>query len=177
MKKEIKSILTEFHPLIFGVFVMAISIAVLSLFTDLKYQVFYDMIFKVTAETGAKTSWELTVFWVSLLLGTFSIVIFSFIKKKELNKKFKENFKLDLVSYGVFIIPISFFLILTQTINFFYFIMALIYLLLCFFIEEKEKRYKNLILLNLIYFSTLSVKALTDKLIKKVELLRINLMI
>ena len=171
MKKEIKSILTEFHPLIFGVFVMAISIAVLSLFTDLKYQVFYDMIFKVTAETGAKTSWELTVFWVSLLLGTFSIVIFSFIKKKELNKKFKENFKLDLVSYGVFIIPISFFLILTQTINFFYFIMALIYLLLCFFIEEKEKRYKNLILLNLIYFSTLSVKALTDKLIKKVEII------
>lgn len=49
--------------------------------------------------------------------------------------------------------------------------MALIYLLLCFFIEEKEKRYKNLILLNLIYFSTLSVKALTDKLIKKVEII------
>ena len=171
MKKEIKSILTEFHPLIFGVFVMAISIAVLSLFTDLKYQVFDDMILKGTAETGAKTSWELTVFWVSLLLGIFSIVIFSFIKKKELNKKFKENIKLDLVGYGIFIIPISLFLILTQTINFFYFIMALMYFLLCLFIKEKEKRYKNLILLNLIYFSTLSVKALTDKLIKKVEII------
>ena len=171
MKKEIKNILKTFHPLIFGVLVMAISIEVLSLFTDLKYQVFDDMILKGTAETGAKTSWELTVFWVSLLLGIFSIVIFSFIKKKELNKKFKENFKLDLVGYGIFIIPISLFLILTQTINFFYFIMALIYFLLCLFIEEKEKRYKNLILLNLIYFSTLSVKALTDKLIKKVEII------
>ena len=49
--------------------------------------------------------------------------------------------------------------------------MALIYFLLCLFIEEKEKRYKNLMLLNLIYFSTLSVKALTDKLIKKVEII------
>lgn len=76
-----------------------------------------------------------------------------------------------MVGYGIFIIPISLFLILTQTINFFYFIIALIYILLCFFIEEKEKRYKNLILLNLIYFSTLSVKALTDKLIKKVEII------
>ena len=171
MKKEIKNILKKFHPLIFGISVMAISIGILSLFTDFKYQVFYDMIFKATAETGAKTSWELTVFWVSLLLGTFSIVIFSFIKKKELNKKFKENVKLDLVGYGIFVIPISFFLILTQTINFFYFIMALIYLLLCFFIEEKEKRYKNLILLILIYFSTLSIKALIDKLIKKVEVI------
>ena len=82
MKKEIKNILKTFHPLIFGVLVMAISIEVLSLFTDLKYQVFDDMILKGTAETGAKTSWELTVFWVSLLLGIFSIVIFSFIKKK-----------------------------------------------------------------------------------------------
>ena len=171
MKKEIKNILKTFHPLIFGVLVMAISIEVLSLFTDLKYQVFDDMILKGTAETGAKTSWELTVFWVSLLLGIFSIVIFSFIKKKELNKKFKENIKLDLVGYGIFIIPISLFLILTQTINFFYFIMALMYFLLCLFIKEKEKRYKNLILLNLIYFSTLSVKALTDKLIKKVEII------
>lgn len=171
MKKEIKNILKTFHPLIFGVLVMAISITILSLFTDLKYQVFDDMIFKMTAETGAKTSWELTIFWISLLLAVFSIIIFSFIKKKELIKKFKENLKLDLVSYGIFIIPISLFLILTQTVNFFYSIMAFIYLLLCFFIKEKEKRYKNLILLNLIYFSTLSVKALTDKLIKKVEII------
>lgn len=171
MKKEIKIILKTFQPLIFGVLVMVISIAILSLFTDLKYQVFDDIIFKATAETGAKTSWELTIFWISLLLGILSIIIFSFIKKKELNKKFKENLKLDLVSYGIFIIPISLFLILTQTINFFYFIMAFIYVLLYFFIEEKEKRYKNLILLNLIYFSTLSVKALTDKLIKKVEII------
>ena len=171
MSKEIKSILKMLCPLIFGTLVMVISIAILSLFTDLKYQVFDDMIFKTTAETGAKTSWELTIFWISLLLGIFSIIIFSFIKKKELTKKFKENLKLDLVGYGIFIIPISLFLILTQTINFFYFIIALIYILLCFFIEEKEKRYKNLILLNLIYFSTLSVKALTDKLIKKVEII------
>lgn len=171
MKKEIKNILKTFHPLIFGVLVMAISIEVLSLFTDLKYQVFDDMILKGTAETGAKTSWELTVFWVSLLLGIFSIVIFSFIKKKELNKKFKENIKLDLVGYGIFIIPIFLFLILTQAISFFYFIMALIYILLSLFIEEKEKRYKSLILLILIYFSTLSLKALTDKLIKKVEII------
>ena len=134
MKKEIKIILKTFQPLIFGVLVMVISIAILSLFTDLKYQVFDDMIFKRTAETGAKTSWELTIFWISLLLGIFSIIIFSFIKKKELNKKFKENLKLDLVSYGIFIIPISLFLILTQTINFFYFIMAFIYVLICFFI-------------------------------------------
>ena len=171
MKKEIKNILKTFHPLIFGVLVMAISIEVLSLFTDLKYQVFDDMILKGTAETGAKTSWELTVFWVSLLLGIFSIVIFSFIKKKELNKKFKENIKLDLVGYGIFIIPIFLFLILTQAISFFYFIMALIYILLSLLIEEKEKRYKSLILLILIYFSTLSLKALTDKLIKKVEII------
>ena len=171
MKKEIKNILKTFHPLIFGVLVMAISIEVLSLFTDLKYQVFDDMILKGTAETGAKTSWELTVFCVSLLLGIFSIVIFSFIKKKELNKKFKENIKLDLVGYGIFIIPIFLFLILTQAISFFYFIMALIYILLSLFIEEKEKRYKSLILLILIYFSTLSLKALTDKLIKKVEII------
>lgn len=171
MKKEIKNILKTSCPLIFGLLVMAISIAILSLFTDLKYQVFDDMIFKATAETGAKTSWELTIFWISLLLGFLSIIIFSFIKKKELNKKFKENIKLDLVGYGIFIIPISLFLLLTQTINFFYFIMAFIYVLLCFFIEEKEKRYKNLILLNLIYFSTLSIKALTDKLIKKVEII------
>ena len=165
MKKEIKNILKTFNPLIFGILVMAIAIAILNLFTDLKYQVFNDIIFRKTAETGGKTSWELTIFWMSLLLGVFSI------KKNELNKKFKENFKLDLVGYGIFIIPISLFLILTQTINFFYFIMALIYFLLCLFIEEKEKRYKNLILLNLIYFSTLSVKALTDKLIKKVEII------
>ena len=171
MKKEIKNILKTFNPLIFGILVMAIAIAILNLFTDLKYQVFNDIIFRKTAETGGKTSWELTIFWMSLLLGVFSIVIFSFIKKNELNKKFKENFKLDLVGYGIFIIPISLFLILTQTINFFYFIMALIYFLLCLFIEEKEKRYKNLMLLNLIYFSTLSVKALTDKLIKKVEII------
>lgn len=171
MNKEIKNIFKTFRPLIFGVLVMAISIVILSLFTDLKYQVFYDMIFQTTAETGAKTSWELTIFWMSLLLGIFSIIIFSFIKKNELNKKFKENLKLDLVGYGIFIIPISLFLILTQTINFFYFIMALIYFLLCLFIEEKEKRYKNLMLLNLIYFSTLSIKALTDKLIKKVEII------
>ena len=171
MKKEIKNILKTFRPLIFGVLVMAIAIVILNLFTDLKHQVFNDIIFRKTAETGGKTSWELTIFWMSLLLGVFSIVIFSFIKKNELNKKFKENLKLDLVGYGIFIIPISLFLILTQTINFFYFIMALIYFLLCLFIEEKEKRYKNLMLLNLIYFSTLSVKALTDKLIKKVEII------
>ena len=171
MNKEIENILKKFCPLIFGLLVMAISIAILSLFTDLKYQVFDDMIFKMTAETGAKTSWELTIFWTSLLLGIFSIIIFSLIKKKEFNKKIKENVKLDLVGYGIFIIPISLFLILTQTINFFYFIMALMYFLLCLFIKEKEKRYKNLILLNLIYFSTLSVKALTDKLIKKVEII------
>ena len=171
MNKEIKNILKTFRPLIFGVLVMAIVIAILNLFTDLKYQVFNDIIFRKTAETGGKTSWELTIFWMSLLLGVFSIVIFSFLKKNELNKKFKENLKLDLVGYGIFIIPISLFLILTQTINFFYFIMALIYFLLCLFIEEKEKRYKNLMLLNLIYFSTLSVKALTDKLIKKVEII------
>ena len=103
MNKEIKNIFKTFRPLIFGVLVMAISIVILSLFTDLKYQVFYDMIFQTTAETGAKTSWELTIFWMSLLLGIFSIIIFSFIKKNELNKKFKENLKLDLVGYGTYI--------------------------------------------------------------------------
>ena len=82
MNEEIKKNFKVFCPLIFGLLVMAISIVILSLFTDLKYQVFYDMIFQTTAETGAKTSWELTIFWISLLLGIFSIIIFSFIKKK-----------------------------------------------------------------------------------------------
>lgn len=90
MNKEIKNIFKTFRPLIFGVLVMAISIVILSLFTDLKYQVFYDMIFQTTAETGAKTSWELTIFWMSLLLGIFSIIIFSFIKKMNLIKSLKK---------------------------------------------------------------------------------------
>lgn len=58
MKKEIKNILKTFNPLIFGILVMAIAIAILNLFTDLKYQVFNDIIFRKTAETGGKTSWN-----------------------------------------------------------------------------------------------------------------------
>lgn len=139
MNKEIKNIFKTFRPLIFGVLVMAISIVILSLFTDLKYQVFYDMIFQTTAETGAKTSWELTIFWMSLLLGIFSIIIFSFIKKNELNKKFKENLKLDLVGYGIFIIPISLFLILTQTIIFFILLWHLYIFYYVFLLKKKKK--------------------------------------
>lgn len=170
MKNIIKNILNTFIPLFIGIIITSISLAILLPYMATKHQIYNDIITAETAFSGTNKSGELFSFWLSMFLGILSM-IGSYIIFRKKNMKKKENIKLDFLGIGIFLLPIVFLLILKQEINFLYFFLAIIYGLLCIFIKKNSTfRNKFMILVIVLYYFNLMLKAVTDKLLKTIEI-------
>lgn len=178
IKKEIKNFIDVFSPLIIGVLVVSISLAVLGFYMASKHQVYNDIILENIALSGTNKSGEILSFWISLFLGMLSIGICTILKKNELqdfiNKSKEKSQDLDFLGIGIFLLPIILLLFITQKINVFYLIIGIIYFFSYILIDKKIEKSKLILLLFSIYFFVLSVKAVVDKLIKNDEIISQN---
>ena len=113
MKSIIRNFLNFFSPLLFGVFVVAISLLILQPYMATKYQVYNDLILEPLALTGTNKSGELFSVWFSLILGTLAMFGYQFFYKKNgMSKISREDIKLDFTGIG--------FLFINNCYNLFY---------------------------------------------------------
>lgn len=171
MKNIIKNTLNTFIPFFIGITITSVSLAILLPYMATKHQIYNDIIIGIPAFTGTNKSGELFSFWISMFLGILSMIGSYIVFRKKINVKKKENIKLDFFGIGIFLLPIVFLLILKQEINFLYFFLAMIYGLLCIF-TKKNSRFRNkfMILVIVLYYFNLMLKAVMDKLLKAIEI-------
>ena len=181
MKIVIKNFLKIFTPVIFGIFIIALSLAILQPYMATKYQIYKDIVIghDLTAK-GINKSGELTAIWGSLLFGIISVSGFKYFwdKKYTLSGLEKENIKIDFLGTGIFLISSIYMLVFKQEINFYLLFLGLVYYISYIFTDRSpEKSRKILLLLFSIYISMLSLKAIFDKIIRKREILRVDIVI
>lgn len=179
MKSIIKNFLRIFSPLLFGVFVVVISLVILQPYMATKYQVYNDLILEPLALTGTNKSGELFSIWFSLILGTVAMFGYQFFcKKNKIPIAGKEDIKLDFIGIGFLFVPIIFILMIKQEINFYLMVIAIIYFI-AYIYTNKNKILSGKILLILfsIYFSILSLKSIVNKIITKKEIITPNIII
>ena len=171
--KNFVSFIKVYFPLLFGMLITGISLAILQIYMGTKHQVFDDIILEAVALTGVNKSGEIYSVWISIFLGIISMTLCFLLKKENINKlKNKKRDRLDFLGIGIFLIPIILILILKQEINFFYLIAGIMYFFTPIFIESKKvKKSKVMVLLFSIYFFALSLKAIFDKLSKNIEII------
>lgn len=173
MQKEIKEIFCKYKPLILGIIICSLSLAILSPYMASKHEVYRDIILENVGVNGTNKSGEIFSFWVSMLLGIIAIIVSIKVlnSKGVSNKTNKQTLKFDLIGFGVFVFPIFSLLIIKQEINFFYLLLGIVYNLFYVFIKNKNiKRNKILILIIVIYFFSMMIKAISDKLVKSHEI-------
>lgn len=181
MRTVIKNFLKIFMPVIFGIFITALSLAILQPYMATKYQVYKDIIIgnDLTAK-GINKSGELTAIWGSLFFGIISVFGFKYFweKKSILSGLEKEDVRLDFLGIGIFLISSIYVLIFKQEINFYLLFLGLVYYISYIFTDRNpEKSGKILLLLFSIYISMLSLKAVCDKIIRKKEIIRSDIVI
>lgn len=173
MKEIFKNFVKIFSPFIFGVFMTAISLGVLLPYMASKHEVYKDIILEHVALDGANKSGEMLAIWVSLLIGGISIFVFRYFEDKNNITVSKENIKLDFIGIGVILIPSIFILFFKQEINFYLVFVGIIYYIIYFMTNKSALlSKKSLILLISIYLFIMSLKAILDKVVKNVELIK-----
>ena len=179
MKSIIRNFLNFFSPLLFGVFVVAISLLILQPYMATKYQVYNDLILEPHALTGTNKSGELFSVWFSLILGTLAMFGYQFFYKKNgMSKISREDIKLDFTGIGFLFIPIMLILMMKQEMNFYLLIIAIIYFIAYIYTDKnKVLSGKILIILFSVYFSVLSLKAIIDKIVTEKEIITPNIVV
>ena len=178
MKEIFRNFIKVISPFVFGVFMTALSLAILQPYMATKHEVYRDMILEHIALDGANKSGELVAVWISLFIGAFSIFIFKHFADN--NSKFvlkeKENIKLDFIGIGIILIPSLFILFFKQEINFYLVFAGVIYYI-SYFITDKNTLISKKILLLLVslYLFSMSLKAVTDKIFKNMELIKTDM--
>ena len=174
IKDILKNFLTIFSPLIVGFFITGFILAILEPYMASKHQVYNDIILEYTALTGTNKSGELLSFWISMFIGIGVVIGYLYYKKDKIKKNI-ENSKsknLDFIAVGIFILPLFFVLIIKQKINLYFLILGFIYFLFSIFVKDESiKKYKFLLLFIMSYYFSISLKTISDRIIKKFEFL------
>lgn len=174
IKDILKNFLTIFSPLIVGFFITGFILAILEPYMASKHQVYNDIILEYTALTGTNKSGELLSFWISMFIGIGVVIGYLYYKKDKIKKSI-ENSKsknLDFIAVGIFILPLFFVLIIKQKINLYFLILGFIYFLFSIFVKDESiKKYKFLFLFIMSYYFSISLKTISDRIIKKFEFL------
>lgn len=176
MREILKNFIKVFSPFIFGVFMTAISLSVLLPYMASKHQVYRDIILEHVAQDGANKSGEMMAIWISLLVGGISIFICKYFEDKKNISISKENIKLDFIGIGIIILPSLFVLFFKQEINFYLVFVGIIYYVVYYSTNKNILLTKKiLILLISLYLFVMSLKAVMDKIIKNVELIKTDM--
>lgn len=174
IKKEIKKLIFLFSPLMAGIIVTSISLAILGPIMASKYEVYQDIILENTAFKGTNKSGEILNFWISMFLGVITVITIVYLQRKKIrdiiNNKIKKSKNYDFLGFGLLIILV-FLLFSTQKINFFYLVLIVVYFSTYIFGRKEIQKNKIIMLLFAIYFFIMSLKAIIDKLIKNYEII------
>ena len=183
IKKEIKNFIDVFSPLLIGILITSISLTVLGPYMASKHQVYNDIILENTALSGTNKSGEFFSFWVSLFLGTTTIMICTYLRKNILGKSvnrelvnYRENISknFDFFGIGVLFFPMLLILLITQKLNIFYLILSIIYFLSYILIDKKIKKWNFVLLFLSLYFFLIAIKVILDKVVKNYEIITSN---
>lgn len=176
MKEILKNFIKVVTPLIFGIFMIAISLSILLPYVASKHQVYKDIILETTALEGANKSGEMIAIWISLLIGGISTYVFKYFQNKKGKFLLKENYKLDFIGVGIILIPSIFILFFKQEINFYLVFIGIVYYIIYFITNRNTKLSKKiLIFLFSLYLFILSLKGITDKIIGNMELIKTDM--
>ena len=173
MKETLKNFIKIVSPFAFGVFMTAISLSVFLPYMASKYQVYRDIILEHVAQDGANKSGEMMAIWISLLIGGISIFIYKYFEDKKKISISKENIKLDFIGVGLIILPSLFILFFKQEINFYLVFVGIIYYIVYYATNKDILLTKKILLLLIsLYLFFMSLKAVMDKIIKNIELIK-----
>nr|WP_314044694.1 hypothetical protein [uncultured Leptotrichia sp.] len=176
MKEILKNFIKVTSPFIFGFFITGISLSILLPYVASRHEVYKDIILETVALEGSNKSGEMFAIWISLLIGGISIFIFKYIEDKKNISILKENIKLDFVGIGIIIIPSIFILFFKQEINFYLVFIGIIYYVTYFLTDKNILLSKQILIFFIsIYIFSMSLKVVLDKIIKNLELIKIDM--
>lgn len=172
--QQIKNFFAILSPLINGIVVTGISLAILGTYLASKHQIYNDIILEMTALSGTNKSGEILNFWLSMLLGILTIAVNMYLKKEKLknilNQKINNSKISNFLETGTIFIPIILFFFVTQKILNFYLFIVILYLFFSNFIPKKIKKYKLLLLIFCVYFFIIVLKVILNILIPQYEI-------
>lgn len=176
MKKILENVVKVVLPFFFGIFITIILLAVLLPYMASKHEIYKDIILEDLALAGSNKSGELFAIYFSLFIGGCSILIFKYFEDRKNMFLVKEKIKLDFIGVGIILIPSVFILFFKQEINFYLVFIGLLYYIAYFLTNKNALLSKKiLILLFSLYLFIMSLKVVSDKVIKNIELIKIDM--